>query len=69
MVMYSGGTALDLFVVGLDVSVRTMSVCVTDGAGQLLEEAKVESERSASASLLGNFDGLYRRVGLEAGSP
>lgn len=57
---------MDLFV-GLDVSVRTTSVCVMDGAGQVLKEAKVESEPSAIAALLGNFDGHYRRVGLEAG--
>jgi transposase len=57
---------MDLFV-GLDVSVRTTSVCVMDGAGKVLKEAKVESEPSAIAALLGNFDGHYRRVGLEAG--
>lgn len=57
---------MDLFV-GLDVSVRTTSVCVMDGAGQVLKEVKVESEPSALAALLGNFDGQYRRVGLEAG--
>ncbi|MTH61459.1 hypothetical protein [Paracoccus litorisediminis] len=57
---------MDLFV-GLDVSVRTKSVCVMDGAGQDLREAKVESEPSAIAALLGEFDGHYRRVGFEAG--
>lgn len=57
---------MDLFV-GLDVSVRTTSVCVMDGTGKVLKEAKVESEPSAIATLLGNFDGHYRRVGLEAG--
>jgi transposase len=57
---------MDLFV-GLDVSVRTTSVCVMDGAGQVLKEAKVESDASAIAALLGDFDGHYRRVGLEAG--
>lgn len=57
---------MDLFV-GLDVSVRTTSVCVMDGAGQVLKEAKVESEPAASAALLGHFAGQFRRVGLEAG--
>lgn len=66
MVMYSEGTATDLFV-GLDVSVRTTSVCVMDGPGKVLKEAKVESEPSATATLLGNFDGHYRRAGLEEG--
>ncbi|MCB5410498.1 transposase [Pseudogemmobacter sp. CC-YST710] len=53
--------------VGLDVSVRTTSICVMDGAGQVLKEAKVESEPSAIAALPGNFYGHYRRIGLEAG--
>ena len=57
---------MDLFV-GLDVSVRTTSVCVMNGAGQVLKEAKVESEPSAIADLLDSFDGHYRRIGLEAG--
>lgn len=57
---------MDLFV-GLDVSVRTTSICVIDGAGRVLKEAKVESEPCAIAALLGNFEGNYRRVGLEAG--
>lgn len=57
---------MDLLV-GLDVSVRTTSVCVMDGAGQVLKEAKVDSEPSAMAALLGNFDGHHRRDGLEAG--
>lgn len=57
---------MDLFV-GLDVSVRTTSVCVMDGAGLVLKEAKVESEPAAIAALLGHFAGQFRRVGLEAG--
>jgi len=57
---------MDLFV-GLDVSVRTTSVCVMDANGKVLKEAKVESEPQAIATLLGSLGGHYRRVGLEAG--
>lgn len=57
---------MDLFV-GLDVSVRMTSVCLMDVNGNILKEAKVESEPQAIASLLGSLAGQYRRVGLEAG--
>lgn len=58
---------MDLFV-GLDVSIRMTSVCVMDLNGKGLNEAKVDSEPQAMASLLGSLAGQYRRVGLEAGS-
>lgn len=57
---------MDLFV-GLGVSVRSTSVCVMDGTGQVVKEAKVDSEPSPITSLLGKIEGRYRRVGLEAG--
>ncbi|UWQ80766.1 IS110 family transposase [Leisingera sp. S132] len=57
---------MDLFV-GLDVSLRSTSVCILDGAGELVKEAKVESEPASIAALLEKFAGCYRRVGLEAG--
>ena len=37
---------MELFV-GLDVSVRTTSVCVMDAGGKLIRESKVESEPEA----------------------
>lgn len=53
--------------VGLDVSVRTTSVCVMDAAGKLIRESKVESEPEAIVDLLRAIGGPYKRVGLEAG--
>lgn len=57
---------MELFV-GLDVSVRTTSVCVMDASGKLIRESKVESEPEAIAALLHAIGGPYKRVGLEAG--
>lgn len=57
---------MELFV-GLDVSVRTTSVCVMDVSGKLIRESKVESEPEAIADLLHAIGGPYKRVGLEAG--
>ena len=53
--------------VGLYVSVRETSVCVIDGTGKLLKEAKVPTEPEAITSLLAKGDYACKRVGLEAG--
>ncbi|ESY79827.1 transposase [Mesorhizobium sp. LNHC220B00] len=57
---------MELFV-GLDVSVRTTSVCVMDTGGKLIRESKVETEPEAISALLHAIGGPYKRVGLEAG--
>jgi len=57
---------MELFV-GLDVSVRTTSVCAMDAAGKILKEGKVETEPDAISALLHSVGGPYKRVGLEAG--
>lgn len=57
---------MELFV-GLDVSVRTTSVCVMDTGGKLIRESKVETEPEAIGALLRAIGGPYKRVGLEAG--
>jgi transposase len=52
---------------GIDVSLEQSSVCVVDGAGNIVREAKVASEPEA---LVGFFRGLgsgLTRIGLEAG--
>ena len=52
---------------GIDVSLEQSSVCVVDGAGKIVREAKVASEPEA---LVGFFRGLetgVTRIGLEAG--
>ena len=53
--------------VGLDVSVKETSVCVVDGAGQVLCERKVPTEPDDIAGLLTSVGGDYVRVGIEAG--
>jgi len=52
---------------GIDVSLEASSVCVVDGAGKIVREAKIASE---PAGLIGLFASLgldVARIGLEAG--
>ena len=52
---------------GIDVSLEASSVCIVDGAGKIVREAKVASEPDA---LIGWFAGLgfdLARIGVEAG--
>ena len=52
---------------GIDVSLEASSVCVVDGAGKIVREAKIASE---PAALIGWFASLgldLARIGLEAG--
>jgi transposase len=52
---------------GIDVSLEQSSVCVVDGSGKIVREAKVASE---PAALIGYFHSLglaLSRIGLEAG--
>lgn len=57
---------MDLFV-GLDVSVRTTSVCVLSASGDLIREGKVDSSPEAIGDFLSGVGDRYVRVGLEAG--
>jgi len=53
---------------GIDVSLEASSVCVVDGAGKIVREAKLASEPEA---LIGRFAARgfdSTRIGLEAGS-
>jgi transposase len=63
---WSRSPAMDLFV-GLDVCVRTTSVCIMDATGRILKESKVETEPDAIGALLHSISDHYKRVGLEAG--
>ncbi len=52
---------------GIDVSLEASSVCIVDGAGKIVREAKIASE---PAALIGWFSSLgldLSRIGLEAG--
>lgn len=52
---------------GLDVSLELTSVCVVDGQGRVLREAKVASEPDALIRFLADEGVAIARVGLEAG--
>ena len=52
---------------GIDVSLESASVCVVDGTGRVVREAKVPSEPEALASWFGGLGLELARVGLEAG--
>jgi transposase len=52
---------------GLDVSLRSVAICVVDESGRVLLEVKVGAEVNAVAQQLFEFGTTDLRVGLEAG--
>ena len=52
---------------GIDVSLERSGVCVVDGTGRIVREAKVASEPEALVAFLGQLGLPLTRVGLEAG--
>ena len=52
---------------GIDVSLECSSVCVVDGSGNILREAKVASEPDALIGWLASHGHELARIGLEAG--
>ncbi len=52
---------------GIDVSLESASVCVVDGSGRILREAKVASEPEALIAWFDGGDVKVTRIGLEAG--
>ena len=52
---------------GIDVSLEQSSVCVVDGIGKIVREAKVASEPEALSAFFLDLDLPLTRVGLEAG--
>jgi transposase len=55
------------YYVGIDVSVKDSSVCVVDGKGKTVKEAKVASEPEALAEFFAGLGLPLTLVGLEAG--
>jgi transposase len=53
--------------VGIDVSLKLSSVCVIDGKGVIVREAKVTSAPDALVEFLVGLDHPVIRIGLEAG--
>ena len=60
------GTAMEHYA-GIDVSLESSSVCVVDGTGRIIREAKVASEPEALVAWFGGLDLDLTRIGLEAG--
>src|SRR6478735_2490380 len=52
---------------GLDVSLEATSVCVVDGAGRVVREAKVPSDPEALVAWFAGQAVAMVRIGLEAG--
>jgi transposase len=53
---------------GLDVSLRSVSICIVDDQGQVKHETKVSAEVSEIAKALRSFSGGVSMVGFEAGT-
>ena len=52
---------------GIDVSLEYSSVCLVDGTGKMLREAKVASEPEALIAWFRSQGLMLERIGLEAG--
>ena len=52
---------------GLDVSLKSTSVCIVDGTGKIVREVKVASEPEALLTVLRDSAYRFKRIGLEAG--
>src|SRR3954466_8746525 len=60
------GTAMEHYA-GIDVSLEQSSVCVVDGTGRIVREAKVPSKPEALVRFIGQLGVVVARIGLEAG--
>ncbi len=55
------------YFVGLDVSLNQTSVCILDGAGRIISEAKVTTDPDTIGAYLERLGLEMERLGLEAG--
>jgi transposase len=55
------------YYVGIDVSLEASSICVVDGAGKIIKEAKLSSEPEAFIAWFKALPFSLARIGLEAG--
>ena len=62
----SMGTAMEQYA-GINVSLESSSVCVVDGPGRVVREAKVASEPEAFVVWFRDLGLDLTRIGLEAG--
>ena len=53
---------------GIDVSLRSVSICVVDDKGEVCLEAKVAAEIDAIVERLRRFSSEVKSVGFEAGT-
>ena len=53
---------------GIDVSLRSVSICIVDERGVVCHEAKTAAQPAAIAQCLRGFDADVKSVGLEAGT-
>src|SRR3954454_16887612 len=60
------GTAMEHYA-GIDVSLEQSSVCVVDGAGRIVREAKVVSEPAARIRFFDQLGFFVARIVREAG--
>lgn len=53
---------------GIDVSLRSVSICIVDEHGEVCHEAKTPAQPPAIAKCLSSFSADVKSVGLEAGT-
>ncbi len=53
---------------GIDVSLRSVSICVVDETGEVRHEARIAAEIDTIVATLRRFSGEIRQVAFEAGT-